>query len=58
VRTGRAGEARVGASTAHYSASAVRAHDALANWAAAARDLGNHRSNLHHRAQRLGLKGA
>ncbi len=26
------------------------------NWAAAARDLGLHRSNLHHRAQRLGLK--
>ena len=27
------------------------------NWAAAARDLGLHRSNLHHRARRLGLKG-
>ncbi len=26
------------------------------NWAAAARDLGLHRSNLHHLAQRLGLK--
>jgi anaerobic nitric oxide reductase transcription regulator len=26
------------------------------NWAAAARDLGLHRSNLHHRASRLGLK--
>jgi len=26
------------------------------NWAAAARDLGLHRSNLHHRARRLGLK--
>ena len=26
------------------------------NWAAAARDLGLHRSNLHHRAHRLGLK--
>ena len=26
------------------------------NWAAAARELGMHRSNLHHRAQRLGLK--
>jgi len=26
------------------------------NWAAAARALGLHRSNLHHRAQRLGLK--
>jgi anaerobic nitric oxide reductase transcription regulator len=26
------------------------------NWAAAARDLGLHRSNLHHRAARLGLK--
>jgi anaerobic nitric oxide reductase transcription regulator len=26
------------------------------NWAAAARELGLHRSNLHHRAQRLGLK--
>jgi anaerobic nitric oxide reductase transcription regulator len=28
------------------------------NWAAAARDLGLHRSNLHHRAARLGLKRA
>ncbi|MBE0567523.1 MAG: nitric oxide reductase transcriptional regulator NorR, partial [Krumholzibacteria bacterium] len=27
------------------------------NWAAAARDLGVHRSNLHHLARRLGLKG-
>jgi anaerobic nitric oxide reductase transcription regulator len=27
------------------------------NWAAAARALGLHRSNLHHRATRLGLKG-
>jgi len=27
------------------------------NWAAAARELGLHRSNLHHRARRLGLKG-
>jgi len=26
------------------------------NWAAAARDLGLHRSNLHRRAQRIGLK--
>jgi anaerobic nitric oxide reductase transcription regulator len=26
------------------------------NWAAAARELGLHRSNLHHRATRLGLK--
>ena len=26
------------------------------NWAAAARDLGLQRSNLHHRARRLGLK--
>jgi anaerobic nitric oxide reductase transcription regulator len=26
------------------------------NWAAAARELGLHRSNLHHRALRLGLK--
>jgi anaerobic nitric oxide reductase transcription regulator len=26
------------------------------NWAAAARDLGMHRSNLHRRALRLGLK--
>jgi anaerobic nitric oxide reductase transcription regulator len=26
------------------------------NWAAAARSLGVHRSNLHHRAARLGLK--
>jgi anaerobic nitric oxide reductase transcription regulator len=28
------------------------------NWAAAARELGLHRSNLHHRARRLGLKDA
>ena len=28
------------------------------NWAAAARQLGMHRSNLHRRAVRLGLKGA
>ena len=28
------------------------------NWAAAARELGLHRSNLHHRAARLGLKTA
>ena len=27
------------------------------NWAAAARDLGMHRSNLHNLAKRLGLKG-
>jgi anaerobic nitric oxide reductase transcription regulator len=27
------------------------------NWAAAARDLGMHRSNLHHLARRLGLHG-
>jgi anaerobic nitric oxide reductase transcription regulator len=27
------------------------------NWAAAARDLGLQRSNLHHRARRLGLEG-
>ena len=33
---------------------AVAAHDG--NWAAAARALGLHRSNLHHRARRLGLK--
>ena len=26
------------------------------NWAAAARELGVHRSNLHHRARRLGLR--
>ncbi len=26
------------------------------NWAAAARELGMHRSNLHHRARRLGLR--
>jgi anaerobic nitric oxide reductase transcription regulator len=26
------------------------------NWAAAARDLGMHRSNLHHLARRLGLR--
>jgi anaerobic nitric oxide reductase transcription regulator len=35
---------------------AVAAHGG--NWAAAARSLGVHRSNLHHRAARLGLKGA
>jgi anaerobic nitric oxide reductase transcription regulator len=28
------------------------------NWAAAARHLGLHRSNLHHRASRLGLRGS
>jgi anaerobic nitric oxide reductase transcription regulator len=33
---------------------AVRAHDG--NWAAAARALGMHRSNLHHRATKLGLR--
>ena len=27
------------------------------NWAAAARDLGMHRSNLHNLAKRLGIKG-
>ena len=32
----------------------VARHDG--NWAAAARELGLHRSNLHHRATRLGLK--
>ncbi len=34
--------------------SAVNRHDG--NWAAAARELGLHRSNLHHLARRLGLK--
>jgi anaerobic nitric oxide reductase transcription regulator len=34
--------------------SAVARHGG--NWAAAARELGLHRSNLHHRARRLGLK--
>jgi anaerobic nitric oxide reductase transcription regulator len=34
--------------------SSVKRHGG--NWAAAARDLGLHRSNLHRRAQRLGLK--
>jgi anaerobic nitric oxide reductase transcription regulator len=33
---------------------AVHAH--AGNWAAAARALGMHRSNLHHRAARLGLR--
>jgi anaerobic nitric oxide reductase transcription regulator len=33
---------------------AVRRHSG--NWAAAARELGLHRSNLHHLAQRLGLR--
>jgi anaerobic nitric oxide reductase transcription regulator len=32
----------------------VRRH--AGNWAAAARELGLHRSNLHHLAQRLGLR--
>jgi len=32
----------------------VHAH--AGNWAAAARALGLHRSNLHHRATRLGLR--
>jgi anaerobic nitric oxide reductase transcription regulator len=27
------------------------------SWAAAARELGLHRSNLHHLARRLGLRG-
>ena len=36
-------------------AAVARNHD---NWAAAARDLGMHRSNLHRRALRLGLKGS
>jgi anaerobic nitric oxide reductase transcription regulator len=35
---------------------AVSRHDG--NWAAAARELGMHRSNLHHRALRLGLKSS
>lgn len=35
---------------------AVSAHDG--NWAAAARALGMHRSNLHHLAERLGLREA
>jgi anaerobic nitric oxide reductase transcription regulator len=34
---------------------AVERHDG--SWAAAARELGMHRSNLHHLAQRLGIKG-
>ncbi|MBY0277603.1 sigma-54-dependent Fis family transcriptional regulator, partial [Candidatus Binatia bacterium] len=33
---------------------AVERHDG--SWAAAARDLGMHRANLHHLAQRLGIK--
>ena len=36
--------------------SALERHER--NWAAAARELGLHRSNLHHLAQRLGLKNA
>ena len=32
----------------------LAAHDG--NWAAAARALGLHRSNLHHLARRLGLR--
>jgi anaerobic nitric oxide reductase transcription regulator len=32
----------------------VHAHHG--NWAAAARALGMHRSNLHHRAAKLGLR--
>ena len=34
---------------------AVQANDG--NWAAAARQLGMHRSNLHHLARKLGLRG-
>ena len=34
---------------------AVQATDG--NWAAAARQLGMHRSNLHHLARKLGLRG-
>jgi transcriptional regulator with GAF, ATPase, and Fis domain len=34
---------------------AVEANDG--NWAAAARHLGMHRSNLHHLARKLGLRG-
>ncbi|MGK3982733.1 helix-turn-helix domain-containing protein [Sorangium sp. So ce136] len=33
---------------------AVARHEG--NWAAAARSLGMHRSNLHHLAKRLGLR--
>jgi anaerobic nitric oxide reductase transcription regulator len=40
----------------HVIVTSVRAHGG--NWAAAARALGMHRSNLHHRATRLGLRGA
>jgi anaerobic nitric oxide reductase transcription regulator len=35
-------------------ADAIARHDG--NWAAAARTLGMHRSNLHHLATRLGLR--
>jgi anaerobic nitric oxide reductase transcription regulator len=38
----------------HAILDAVARHDG--NWAAAARALGMHRSNLHHRATRLGLR--
>jgi anaerobic nitric oxide reductase transcription regulator len=42
-----------------FEREAIRAavREAGGNWAAAARQLGLHRSNLHHRARRLGLKG-
>lgn len=44
--------------TEDYQRAAVRAAVAGhgGNWAAAARDLGMHRSNLHHLARRLGLR--
>lgn len=38
----------------HLIEAALARHDGV--WAAAARDLGMHRSNLHHLSQRLGLR--
>jgi len=58
-RTGRPAETgplsdRVDAYKRTAVLTALEANDG--NWAAAARDLGMHRSNLHHLAKRLGLR--
>lgn len=44
-------------SVEEYERALIRAavERAEGNWAAAARELGMHRSNLHHKARRLGL---
>ena len=54
VRPSASLQDRVDAFKRREIAAALRA--AEGNWAAAARALGLHRSNLHHLAQRLGLK--